>query len=152
MHLSRRKIQPSPIESLRKMIPEESLWPINDIWRYHMGRNEFNKFDRWLPAFNKRYGEEDNVEDFAFKAQMSNYEAVRAMFEAFAVNKHNATGVIQWMLNSAMPGMLWQLYDWFLMPNGAFYGTKASCYNYNLVYNYGNGNVYLTNESLFPLE
>ena len=59
------------------------------------------------------------------------------MFEAFVVNKQNATGVIQWMLNSAFPNMLWQLYDWYLMPTGAYYGTKAALQPVNIIYNYG---------------
>ena len=139
-------IQPSPLESVKKMVPEDQLWPLNEIWDYHLGRNEFKTFKFWLNPFNNRYGEAQSVEEFTFKAQMANYEAMRPMFEAFAVNKHKATGVIQWMLNSAWPGMLWQLYDWYLMPNGAFYATKKACEPLNIVYNYNDRNIYLTND------
>lgn len=139
-------LQPSPLESIKKMIPEDHLWPIDNIWEYHLGRNEFATFKFWMKPFKNRYGEEDNLEDFTLKAQMANYEAMRPMLEAFAVNKHQSTGVIQWMLNSAMPGMLWQLYDWYLMPNGAFYGAKTACRPLNIVYNYKDKNIYLTNE------
>ena len=45
------------------------------------------------------------------KAQWINYEAVKAMFEAHVVNRPEATGVIQWQLNSAWPELYWQLYD-----------------------------------------
>ena len=138
--------QPPPLESIKKMIPEDKLWPMNEIWDYHTGRNEFATFRDWIKPFNARYGEAENVEEFAFNAQLSNYEAIRAMFEAFAVNKHNATGVIQWMLNSAVPNMLWQVYDWYLMPTGAFYGTMHGCEPLNLVYNYKDKSIYLTNE------
>ncbi len=139
-------IQPSPLESVKRMIPEDQLWPLNEIWDYHLGRNEFKTFKFWLNPFNNRYGETKSVEEFTFKAQIANYEAMRPMFEAFAVNKHLATGVIQWMLNSAWPGMLWQLYDWYLMPNGAFYAAKKACEPLNIVYNYKDGNIYLTND------
>lgn len=138
--------QPPPLESIKKMIPEDKLWPMNEIWDYHTGRNEFATFRDWIKPFNARYGEAKNVEEFAFKAQLSNYEAIRAMFESFAVNKHDATGVIQWMLNSAVPNMLWQVYDWYLMPTGAFYGTMHACEPLNLVYNYKDKSIYLTNE------
>jgi len=137
--------QVPPIESLKKMLSQENLWPINEQWNYHSGRNEFSTLDRFITAFNARYGKATNVEDFAFRAQISNYEAIRAMFEAFEVNKPEATGIIQWMLNSAWPELFWQLYDWYLMPNGAFYGTKKACQPLNVVYNYGDKNVYLTN-------
>jgi len=138
--------QPPPLESIKKMIPEDRLWPMNEIWDYHTGRNEFATFKDWIKPFNARYGPAKNVEEFAFNAQLSNYEAIRAMFEAFAVNKHNATGVIQWMLNSALPNMLWQVYDWYLMPTGAFYGTMHANEPVNLLYHYGDKGIYLTNE------
>ena len=139
-------IQPSPIESVKKMIPPDHLWPIDSIWEYHLGRNEFRTFRHWINPFNQRYGKATGVEDFTYKAQMANYEAMRAMFEAFEVNKPNTTGLIQWMLNSAWPGMLWQLYDWYLMPNGAFYGAKNSCRPLNIIYNYKDNDIYLSND------
>lgn len=140
--------QVPPIESIKKMISDDNLWPMNDVWDYHSGRNEFATLNRYLKAFNARYGEAVSAEDFAFRSQISNYETIRAMFEAFAVNKPSATGVIQWMLNSAWPEMFWQLYDWYLMPNGAFYGTKAACQPVNAIYNYGDKNIYLSNDLL----
>jgi exo-1,4-beta-D-glucosaminidase len=72
------------------------------------------------------------------------------MFEAFSVNKPGSTGVIQWMLNSAWPETYWQLYDWYLMPNGAYFGTRAACRPVNLVFNYGDGNIYAVNDGLAP--
>ena len=135
-----------PIESLRKMLSEKSIWPMGEDWKYHLGRNEFHSLDRYLRAFNARYGKSNTVEDFARVSQMSNYEAIRPMFEAFAVNKFEATGVIQWMLNSAWPEMFWQLYDYYLMPTGAFYGTKKAAQTVNMIYNYGDKGIYVTNE------
>ncbi|MCG8580366.1 MAG: glycoside hydrolase family 2 [Bacteroidales bacterium] len=138
--------QVPPLESIKKMIPEDKLWPINDIWNFHCGRHQFGSLDRYLNSFNKRYGEANSVDEFAFKSQISNYEAIRPMFEAFQSNKFHATGVIQWMLNSAWPEMFWQLYDYYLVPNGAFYGTKKACQPVNAVYNYKNNTVYWVND------
>lgn len=138
-----------PIESIRKMLKPEDVAQVNDkAWKFHCGRNEFQTLDKFLFQYEKRYWKDADVENFAFNVQLSNYESIRAMFEAFIVNRDTkATGVIQWMLNSAWPEMYWQLYDWYLNPNGAFYGTKTACQPVNLIYNYGNKNVYLTNES-----
>ncbi|MCP4658993.1 MAG: glycoside hydrolase family 2, partial [bacterium] len=110
--------QPPPLESIRRMLPEENWWPIDDMWDFHCGRNEFNTLDRYLKTLNKRYGEASDLPDFARKAQLANYEAMRAMFEAFSVRRPSTTGIIQWMLNSAWPEMYWQLYDHYLVPNG----------------------------------
>ncbi|MBN1599137.1 MAG: glycoside hydrolase family 2 [Bacteroidales bacterium] len=138
--------QVPPIESIKRMIPEDRLWPVNDLWEFHCGRNTFHTLDRYLLAFNERYGESDNAEDFAGFSQVSNYEAIRAMFEAFSINKFSSTGIIQWMYNSAWPEMYWQLFDWYLMPNGAFYGTRKACEPLHLAYNYGNEKIYLIND------
>jgi exo-1,4-beta-D-glucosaminidase len=140
--------QVPPIESIKKMLPENHLWPIDTVWHYHYGRKEFGTLNRYLKAFNARYGEADNLEDFTFKSQVSNYEAIRGMFEAFAVNKYESTGVIQWMLNSAWPEMFWQLYDYYLRPNGAFYGTRKACSPLMAIYNYKDKNIYVNNNHL----
>ena len=144
--------QPPPLESIKKMIPQDHLWPIDDFWNYHCGRNEFNNPDRYNNALNHRYGAPADLEEYLQKAQMASYEAIRAMYEAFAVNKYNATGIIQWMLNSAWPELYWQLYDYYLMPNGAFYGTKKACQPVNMVYHYGDKDIYLVNDTFSPLE
>ncbi|MFO7447167.1 MAG: glycoside hydrolase family 2 TIM barrel-domain containing protein [Ignavibacteriaceae bacterium] len=138
--------QVPPLESLKKMLPEENLWPIDSMWDFHCGRNEFNSLNVFLNSFNKRYGEASSLEEFAAKCQISNYEAMRPMFESFSINKFNSTGVIQWMYNSAWPEMYWQLFDHYLMPNGAFYGAKKGCQPLNLVYNYKDKNIYIVND------
>ena len=58
------------------------------------------------------------------------------MFEGYARNKagaglvpgvtkpSNATGVIQWMLSSAWPANVWQLFDHWLDPGPAYFATK----------------------------
>lgn len=99
------------IETLTKMFPKDSIWPINSLWNYHSGRHEFNTINKYLNAMNERYGKSSNIDDFLRKAQLSNYEAIRPMFEAFAVNKSNAGGIVQWMLNAPWPKFFWQLYD-----------------------------------------
>jgi len=140
--------QPPPIDSIRKMLPEENLWPIDDMWNYHCGRNEFNTLDRYVEALRRRYGEPQGVEDFARWAQVANYEAMRAMLEAFAARRPVSTGVIQWMLNSAWPEMYWQLYDWYLMPNGAYFGARTACFPLSVLYDYHQQAVYVYNDTL----
>ena len=67
------------------------------------------------------------------------------MFEAFAANKYKSSGVIYWMYNSAWPKFSWQLYDYFFMPNGAFYGAKKACEPLHIQYNYKENAVQLVN-------
>lgn len=135
-----------PLESIQKMIPADHLWPVDEVWEYHCGKNDFKTLDRFIKAIDERYGKASGVDNFAIKAQLLNYELMRPMFEAFQVNKSIATGVIQWMLNSAWPEMYWQLYDTNLMPNGAFYATKKACEPLHLLYDYGNRSIHLVND------
>jgi exo-1,4-beta-D-glucosaminidase len=140
------------LETLKKMIPAEHLWPIDEYWDFHCGLNEFANLDRFRLALEKRYGPSDNLEQFAYKAQIMNYELIRPMFEAFRANHGIATGVVQWMLNAAWPKMYWQLYDWYLNPNGAFYGTKKACEPLQLIYDYSRRSIYLVNDTLTNYE
>ncbi|HSE39691.1 MAG TPA: glycoside hydrolase family 2 TIM barrel-domain containing protein [Acidobacteriota bacterium] len=139
--------QPPPMESIQKMFAKEHYWPINDVWNFHCGRNEFNSLDRYMDAFNKRYGEAEDLEDFAFKAQAVNYEALRGMYEAFGIRKPLATGIVQWMLNAAWPKMFWQLYDYYLMPGGSFYGTRKANQPLNISYDYGKNTIHVVNDT-----
>ena len=140
--------QPPPLESLRRMISNAHLWPMDKVWEYHCGRNEFNTLNRYTNALAKRYGPPADVADFTRTAQIASYEAIRPMFESFAAHKFRATGVVQWMLNSAWPEMYWQLYDYYLMPNGAFYGARKANAPLQLIYDYANSSIILNNDYL----
>jgi exo-1,4-beta-D-glucosaminidase len=115
-----------PIESLKEMLPPEHLWPIDDWWNFHAGGNEFKDITVFTEALDRRYGQAQDAEDFAFKSQVMSYEGVRAMFEGYSRNKYTSTGVIQWMLNNAWPSMIWHLYDYYLRPGGGYFGTKKA--------------------------
>lgn len=138
-----------PLASLRKMLPEESLWPIDkEYWEYHTGRNEFASLDRDRAAIDQRYGPSSGIEEFTYKAQVNNYEIMRPMFEAFIAHKPKSTGLVQWMLNSAWPELIWQLYDTYLQPNGSFYAVRKACNPLHAIYRYGFDDIYLANEDL----
>lgn len=142
-----------PLASLEKMFPKESLWPIDKKqWEYHTGRNQFTTLDRFLKGLNARYGSASGIEDFAFKSQVSNYELMRPMFEAFVAHKPKSTGLVQWKLNSAWPELIWQLYDTYLQPGGSFYGTRKACTPLHAIYRYGFDDIYLANEDLMDAD
>lgn len=131
-----------PVESLRKMMPEEDLWPISESWnirlhtRFYLDARE---------ALFSRYGEPSDVEEYSMKSQLLQKEAVRAMYEAFARNKYRSSGIIFWMYNSAWPSLYWQLYDYFLTPNGAFYGAKIANEPLHIQYSYDDSTIYVIN-------
>lgn len=138
-----------PVSTLKKMFPEDKLWPISkEYWEYHTGREPFKTLDRYREFINERYGKSSGLEEFAFKAQVTNYELMRPQFEAFVAHKPKSTGLVQWMLNSAWPSLIWQLYDTYLQPNGAFYSVKKACNPLHAIYRYGFDDIYIANEDL----
>jgi exo-1,4-beta-D-glucosaminidase len=83
---------------------------------------------------------------------MMAYEGHRAMFEAFGRNKYTSTGVIQWMLNNAWPGMIWHLYDWYLRPGGSYFGTKIANEPLHVQYSYDDRSVVVVNSYYLPFD
>lgn len=138
------------IESLRKMIPADKLWPLNEIWDYHCttAAENMHSLDVLKESVAKRYGEPENLDDFLRKADLLNYEGTRAMFEAFRVRIPRTTGIVQWMLNSAWPSVYWQLYDYYLIPTAAYYSVKKSNMPQQLIYDYAQQAVFAVNECL----
>ena len=139
------------IESIKKFIPENHLWPIDSVWYFHCGgAGKFKNLDRYNEAMNERLGEPNTLEAYCTKSQFLNYEGMRAMFEAFLVNKYKATGIIQWMYNAAWPKFWWQFYDYYLMPTAAFYGARKACEPIHILYDYKTNSVTAVNNSMDP--
>ena len=135
-----------PVESLRRFIPEDKLWPINEAWNFHAGGGQFKNVDSFTRALEARYGKAASLDDYALKAQLLTYDGERAMFEAFRRNKYESTGVIQWMLNNAWPSLIWHLYDYYLRPGGGYFGAKKACEPVHVQYSYDDRSIVVTNE------
>ena len=114
------------LESLRKFIPEDKLWPINDTWFMHAGAWAFNStLGNIQLALEKRYGASTCIEDFVRKAQLAHYENARAQFESFAACGWATHKMMAyWMLNSHWPSFYGNLIDYYLSPGGVYFGAK----------------------------
>jgi exo-1,4-beta-D-glucosaminidase len=131
-----------PMETMKMMMPEKDLWPMSASWDLRLHK-AFYPIAR--AAFESRYGKPTGVEEYCVKSQVFQNEAVKAMFEAFAGNKYRSSGIIYWMYNSAWPKMYWQLYDYYFMPNGAFYGAKTACEPLHIQYCYDDNSIKIVN-------
>ena len=137
------------LESLKKMIPAEALWPLSDAWDYHCtaSSSAMNTTKVLQETVNALYGGFDSMEDFVRKAHAVDYDGTRGMFEAFRVRVPKTTGIVQWMLNSAWPSLYWQQYDWYGVPTAGYYGTKKACEPRQLIFDYATRKVCAVNES-----
>ena len=138
-----------PYESLIKFIPKDSLWYTSADWQYHCGTDNFGTTKVFNAALNGRYGQANTIKNYLAKAQAQNYEAHRAMMEAYGLNKyHTATGVVQWMLSNPWPGLIWHTYDYYLYPAGTYFGMKKSMETLHIMYSYQSHEVAVINSNL----
>jgi exo-1,4-beta-D-glucosaminidase len=139
-------------ESLERFIPKDHLWPVDDFWNYHAGKERFTTINVFADGLNRRYGQATSLDDFERKSQAVTYDGERAMFEAYARNKYTSTGVIQWMLDNAWPSLIWHLYDYYMVPAGGYFGTKKANEPVHVQYAYDNNSVAVINSTYAPLK
>ncbi len=81
------------LETLQMMIHKDSQWPIGSSWLFHGERVNFHNLTAYNNAMNERLGHATDLTDYLRKAQYLKYEGMRAMFEAFEVNRFQGTGI-----------------------------------------------------------
>lgn len=137
------------LPSLKRMMPESSLWPLSHDWDVHCtsSSSAMNNTQVMTQVMNGTFGKASTLVEYVNRAHALDYDATRAMYEAFRCNIPTSTGIIQWMLNSAWPSLYWQQYDWYMVPTAAYYGTRKACTPVQLIFNYKDNCVYAVNES-----
>ena len=144
------------LEDVQRMLSpqeQEALWKFPEARQYHASA-DWSTFAVLTPfdkALAERYGAPTNLADYVAKAQLDNYDNVRAQFEAF--NAHMdadkpSTGVIYWMLNNAWPSLHWHLYDYYMNPAGAYFGAKKGNEPVHIQYSYDSKAIVLVNHTL----
>ncbi len=135
-------------DSIRQMMPEDQIWPAlkTDSWSFHTVTQGAEYFDAVMKSMELQYGAPGSFDDFCNKAYAMNYSSARGMFEAYARNKYEATGITTWKYDAAWPAaMTWQYVDWYLRGTAAYYGAKKACTPVHALYAYNNGTVYVAN-------
>lgn len=126
------------VESIKRFIPTEHLWPIDEMWNLHyFGSNAANATpDNYVEMINREYGKPANLEEFCKKAQLLNMESNKAMYEGWLDHMwEDATGIMTWMSQSAYPSMVWQTYDYYYDLTGAYWGCKQACEPLHIFWN-----------------
>jgi exo-1,4-beta-D-glucosaminidase len=121
-----------PYNILPKIIPD-LVWdkalpfPLNNTWGYHDAATGNGRWDLYYREMVKRYGEPESIERFCDKMQLMNAVGYQGIFEAAGHKLNEIGGVMLWKLNAAFPSVVWQVYDWFLMPNAGYYFMQNAC-------------------------
>lgn len=141
------------MDTLRRMMTTSelnTLWQNFNAVQYHRSQSStFNTLRLFDNALVGRYGAVSSLDNYVRKAQLAQYENVRAQFEAYGRNfsdsSNPANGVIYWMLNSGWTSLHWQLFDYYLDQNGAYYGAKKAGEPLHIQYSYDNRGVVVVN-------
>ena len=94
----------------------------------------------------KAFGEPAGAEEFAALAQWVNYDGYRAIFESRSEQRR---GMILWMSHPAWPSMVWQTYDYYFEPTGAYFGCKKACEPLHIQWNPVHAEVEVVNYHAF---
>ncbi|MEV1248885.1 carbohydrate-binding protein [Nonomuraea sp. NPDC049750] len=141
------------LDSLKRMMTTaqiNSLWQSPSATQYHRSPSStFNNLTIYHNALRGRYGVPSSLNDYVKKAQLAQYEAVRAQFEAYGRNftdsSNPSTGVIYWMLNSGWSSLHWQLFDYYLDQGGSYWGAREANKPLHVQYSYDNKSVVVVN-------
>ncbi|MGW3031681.1 glycosyl hydrolase 2 galactose-binding domain-containing protein [Streptomyces sp. NPDC001178] len=137
------------LDTLRRMMtPAEldTLWKNPNAKQYHRSPSStFGTLKLYDDALTGRYGAPKSLTDYVRKAQLAQYENVRAQFEAYGRNATDSskpsTGVVYWMFNSGWTSLHWQLMDRYLDQGGAYFGAKKANEPLHVQYSYDDRSV-----------
>ena len=136
------------IESIQGMMPEKDWETINDDWAQHDLAHGAQHGDTYPIMLAARYGKLQNLADFVRKAQLSNYEAFRAMYEGRGAKLFKPeTGVITWMSNPAQGSFVWQLYHHDLEPNSSLFAVEKAGEPVHIQLNEADGTIQVINNT-----
>lgn len=139
-------------ESLREMMPHESLWPIDKkVWDY-MDGNGFHLMTSLYHDLVNAYGIPSSLEDFCRKAQLLNAMNAKSIWECWNENKLKygkrfTSGLLFWYHNSPNPQVAARFYDHSLVPTAMLYHTKHALEPVHVQFNYLTNTVSVVNDT-----
>ena len=122
-------------ENMVRAMGADALEPFNSIAHpnpmyglhdYTLGRlaNSAQQAESFNELLTQAFGEPADAKRFVELAQWINYDGYRAMFESRGQYRR---GLLLWMSHPAWPSMVWQTYDYYFEPTGAYFGCKKAC-------------------------
>ncbi len=132
-------------ESLQRMMPDSTQWPIGDMWGLHDFCLDGNVRARsYVEMFDRKFGAVDNVREWVSLAHFMDYDGHRAMYEAQGKNR---MGLVIWMSHPAWPSFVWQTYDYYFEPTPGYFGAKKGSEPLHIQYNAFTDSVEVVNYS-----
>jgi mannosylglycoprotein endo-beta-mannosidase len=141
------------IDSLREMMDEKDLWPMNKtVWDYLDGGG-FHLMTTDYRRAVEQYGLSSTLEDYVWKGQMFGALSYRSIWENWNANRFEygdrfSTGVLFWYHNSPHPQVCSRLWDWTLDPTAALYFSQSAHQPLHAQYDFLKNTVSINNETV----
>jgi len=106
------------VETLRKYLSPERVWPIGEAHRHHnLGPEKMAKYSAPLqPA--------DNLESVVQASQIMQAHYLQRGIEFWRQRKYQTSGVAFWQFNEPWPAICWSVLDYDLVPKLAYTQLK----------------------------
>jgi len=140
-------------ESLRRMMPEAALWPIDrETWDY-MDGNGFHLMTTLYNDMVNCYGKSENIEQYARQAQLVGAINSKSIWETWNEHKMQygdrwTSGLLFWYHNCPNPQVCARMWDYNLQPTASLYHTMHSLEPIHVQYNYLTNTVSVVNDGL----
>ena len=138
-------------ESLRRMMPDSLLWPINkSAWDYLDGGG-FHLMTTLYHDMVNEYGPSASIEEYAKKGQLVGAMNAKSIWDVWNYNQLDSgdrfcSGLLFWYHNSANPQVCARMWDYYLEPTAALYHTMHALEPLHPMFDYAKNTVSVSND------
>jgi hypothetical protein len=138
-------------ETLREMMDEKDLWPINkEVWDYLDGGG-FHLMSTMYKDLTNHYGASSSIDEFAKKGQLLGAMNSKTIWESWNYNKleygdRYCSGLLFWYHNCPVRQVCARMWDWSLEPTASLYHTQNALEPLHAQFDYLKNTVSVYNE------
>jgi len=113
---------PACLDTWKKFLAGQDLWPQSPVFEHHNKQVEGSeRLHRFLAGYVKMPRDFD---DFIYKSQIVQAEALKTMVEHWRREKFHTAGTLFWQLNDCWPVSSWAVIDSELQPKAAYWYAR----------------------------
>ncbi len=122
---------PCCLRSLKKFIPEDKLWPLNEVWEEHIHDNPYNDLEETFVQVQEKcattlFHEPESAADFVKVAGAFHAEHLGEEFEHHRRRKPENAGAMVWMFNDVWPAASWSIIDYYGVPKPVYHRLRRA--------------------------
>lgn len=116
---------PPAVESLKRFIPSDELWPPGPSWKYHRAqRVKLEHYAHPYQISNLKPQISNELDEFVRASQQAQARGIQIAVEHARRHKYATSGFLVWQLNSPWPGIDWAIVDYYRAPKLAYERLK----------------------------